>query len=212
MMFGEKMYKIKYNKLLISMLFLSQNYVFSLAHYASSPEPQVVNSTGTIEVAFSPHNGATASIVRAINEAHDVILVEAYSFTSKEIAKALLNAKERGVKVSIILDKSQVGRKYSSATFFNNEGFILKIDSVHAIFHDKVMVIDNKNVITGSFNFTQAAENKNAENVLILRNNPQLAKLYTQDWIYNWSIASSYQEALAKKTNNRYVGVSAMEE
>lgn len=174
----------------------------SLFSNSGSPAPTVVPAVGSIEVAFSPNNGVTTVVVKAIGEAHHTLLVSAYSFTSKDIAEALLDAKKRGVVVKIILDKSQVSQKYSSSTFFSNQGFDLRIDVKHAIYHDKVMIIDDKTVITGSFNFTKAAETKNAENLLVLRNNPELAKLYTQDWWYNWQRAISRDE-FANKANSR---------
>ncbi len=165
-----------------------------------SPPPTIVPAVGTIEVAFSPNNGATTTVINAIREAKQTILVSAYSFTSKDIANALLQAKQNGISIKIILDKSQASQKYSSATFFANQGFDLRIAVKYAIYHDKVMIIDDKTVITGSFNFTKAAESKNAENVLIIRDNPTLANLYTQDWWYNWKIALPRDEVLAKKS------------
>jgi phosphatidylserine/phosphatidylglycerophosphate/cardiolipin synthase-like enzyme len=109
------------------------------------------------------------------------VLIQAYSFTSAPIAKALLNAHKRGVKVEVIQDKSQVTQNYSSATFLFNAGIPTKIDAQHAIAHNKVMVIDEETVITGSFNFTKAAEEKNAENLLIIHDN-KLAERYTKKW------------------------------
>ncbi len=84
-------------------------------------------------------------------------------------------------KVEVILDKSQRTQKYSSATFLVNAGIPTKIDSAHAIAHNKVMVIDGEIVITGSFNFTKAAEEQNAENLLIIRDK-KLAERYTKNW------------------------------
>ena len=109
------------------------------------------------------------------------ILVQAYSFTSAPIAKALLNAHKRGVQVQVILDKSQRTEKYSSADFLANQGVPTMIDAQHAISHNKVMIIDGETVLTGSFNFTKAAQEKNAENLLIIRD-PALAAQYTQNW------------------------------
>jgi phosphatidylserine/phosphatidylglycerophosphate/cardiolipin synthase-like enzyme len=116
-----------------------------------------------------------------LNRARSTILVQAYTFTSAPIAKALLNAHKRGVKVEVILDKSQRTDRYSSATFFYNSGIPVKIDAQHAIAHNKVMVIDGETVITGSFNFTRAAEENNAENLLIIHDE-KLALLYTKNW------------------------------
>lgn len=132
------------------------------------------------EVYFSPHGGCTDAIIRELNRAKSTVLVQAYSFTSAPIAKALLNVHKRGVKVEVILDKSQRTQKYSSATFLFNAGIPVKIDAQHAIAHNKVMVIDSETVITGSFNFTKAAEENNAENLLVIRDK-KLASLYSKN-------------------------------
>jgi phosphatidylserine/phosphatidylglycerophosphate/cardiolipin synthase-like enzyme len=79
------------------------------------------------------------------------------------------------------LDKSQRTEKYSSATFLFNNGIPVKIDAKHTIAHNKVMIIDGETVITGSFNFTKAAEEKNAENLLVIRDR-KLAERYTKNW------------------------------
>jgi phosphatidylserine/phosphatidylglycerophosphate/cardiolipin synthase-like enzyme len=70
--------------------------------------------------------------------------------------------------VQVILDKSQRTEQYSSADFLPNQGVPTTVDANHAISHNKVMVIDGETVITGSFNFTKAAQERNAENVLIV--------------------------------------------
>jgi len=132
-----------------------------------------------IEVFFSPHGGCTKAIVEELNQAKQTVLVQAYSFTSAQIAKAVVDAHKRGVKVSIILDRSQRTERYSSATFLDNSGLAPLIDARHAIAHNKVMVIDGQTVITGSFNFTKAAEQSNAENLLI---------------IHDASVASKYEK------------------
>jgi phosphatidylserine/phosphatidylglycerophosphate/cardiolipin synthase-like enzyme len=133
------------------------------------------------EVYFSPHGGCTEAIVKELDKAKSTILVQAYSFTSAPIAKALLNAHKRGVKVEVILDKSQRTDQYSSATFLYNSGIPVKIDAVHVIAHNKIMVIDEETVITGSFNFTKAAEENNAENLLVIRDK-KLAEKYIKNW------------------------------
>lgn len=118
----------------------------------------------------------------ALDGAKKNVLVQAYSFTSAPIAKALVDAKKRGVDVQVILDKSQRTERYTSATFLANEGVPTYIDSKHAIAHNKLMVIDGDEVITGSFNFTKAAESSNAENLLVINNAPELAARYTANW------------------------------
>ena len=120
-------------------------------------------------------------MVKELGNAKSTVLVQAYSFTSVPIAKALVDAHKRGVQVQVILDKSQKGEKYSSADFVINAGIPTKIDAKHAIAHNKIMVIDGETVITGSFNFTRAAESSNAENLLVIRDKV-LADKYTANW------------------------------
>jgi phosphatidylserine/phosphatidylglycerophosphate/cardiolipin synthase-like enzyme len=92
-----------------------------------------------------------------------------------------LNAHKRGIKAEVILDKSQRKEKYSSADFLAHAGIRTMIDSAHPIAHNKIMVIDGETVITGSFNFTKQAEQKDAENLLVLRDKT-LAEGYIQNW------------------------------
>lgn len=145
--------------------------------------PANVPAIGNVptRVYFSPNGGATGAVTGEIDRARESVLVQAYSFTSTPIAKALLAAHKRGVRVEAILDKSQRSQKYTSANFLANSGIPTYIDDAHAIAHNKVMIIDNGTVITGSFNFTKAAEEKNAENLLVLRSK-ELARLYAENW------------------------------
>jgi phosphatidylserine/phosphatidylglycerophosphate/cardiolipin synthase-like enzyme len=149
----------------------------------------VKNISGAVY--FSPNGDCTEAIVNEISHAKSEIYVQAYSFTSAPIAKALVDAHKRGVKVEVILDKSQKGEKYTSATFISNAGIPTYIDSIHAIAHNKIMVIDKETVITGSFNFTKAAEAKNAENLLILKSK-ELASQYLMNWIKHKNHSDSY--------------------
>jgi phosphatidylserine/phosphatidylglycerophosphate/cardiolipin synthase-like enzyme len=133
------------------------------------------------QVYFSPNGGCTEAIVEALGKAKTQILVQAYSFTSKAIAKALVDAHKRGVYTEIILDRSNRSGKYSAADFTAHAGIPTYIDSAHAIAHNKIMIIDKEVIITGSFNFTKAAEEKNAENLLVLRSR-ELARDYIENW------------------------------
>jgi phosphatidylserine/phosphatidylglycerophosphate/cardiolipin synthase-like enzyme len=142
------------------------------------PGPQTLPP---IEVHFSPKGGCTEAVVSAINAAQKTVLVQAYSFTSAPIAKALVDAHKRGIDIRIILDKSDRTEKYSSADFVQHAGIPVWIDAQHAIAHNKVMVIDGYTVLTGSFNFTTAAEEHNAENLLVIRS-PELARQYADNW------------------------------
>jgi len=149
-------------------------------------------STGTVDVYFSPNGGATAAVVRGLDAARSEILVQAYSFTSKPIAKALLDAKKRGVRVEVVLDKSQRREKYTSADFVAHAGIPTFIDDRHAIAHNKIMIIDRQILVTGSFNFTKAAEEKNAENLLVLKGNRSLVDRYLRNFEEHRGHSESY--------------------
>lgn len=150
-------------------------------------------STGTTDVYFSPRGGATEAIVKEINSARKEILVQAYSFTSKPIAKALVDARKRGVRIEAVLDKSQRREKYTSADFVAHAGIPTYIDSAHAIAHNKIMIIDRNTLITGSFNFTKAAEEKNAENLLVIKGNKPLADRYIMNFKEHKGHSEPYQ-------------------
>jgi phosphatidylserine/phosphatidylglycerophosphate/cardiolipin synthase-like enzyme len=156
----------------------------------ATPEPPVAPS---IRLYFSPNGGGTEAIVSEIRNARGEVLVQAYSFTSTPIAKALLDARKRGVKVTVILDKSQKTASYSSADFLRNSGIATYIDGKHAIAHNKIMIIDRECVITGSFNFTKAAEEKNAENILVIRGNPDLTSKYIGNFDWHLRHSEPYQ-------------------
>jgi phosphatidylserine/phosphatidylglycerophosphate/cardiolipin synthase-like enzyme len=134
------------------------------------------------EVHFSPKGGCTETVVRELGAARHLVQVLAYSFTSKPIAQALVDAKLRGVHVEIVLDHSNETEAYSDLHFFLEQGLIPLIDAHHAIAHNKVMIIDNRTLITGSFNFTHNAEADNAENLLVLKGHPELLRAYRQNF------------------------------
>lgn len=147
----------------------------------------------SIDALFSPHGGCTEAIVQELNNAKKSIYIQAYSFTSTPIAKALIDAHRRGVTVEAILDKSNRTDRYSSATFLSNQGARVWIDGDHGIAHNKVMLIDDVTIITGSFNFSKAAEDSNAENLLIIKNYPDLSKKYLENWNAHRQHAESYE-------------------
>lgn len=149
-------------------------------------------SSQRISVAFSPDGGATQAVVDAIGEAQHSVRMGAYFFTSKPIAQALVAAHRRGVQVRVILDKSQATHSYSGATFLANNGIPTRIDRQHSIFHNKVVIIDGHSVVTGSFNFTKAAQNNNAENLIVLHHYPDIARQYAANWQLHWDHSEAY--------------------
>jgi phosphatidylserine/phosphatidylglycerophosphate/cardiolipin synthase-like enzyme len=137
-----------------------------------------------IQDAFSPHQGATALVVRTIDEARHTLQVAAYSFTSRPIADALIAARQRGVDVKVVLDKSQDTDR-SVEDYLQDGGIATKINRKYRIMHDKFIVVDSETLETGSFNFTKSAEEHNAENVIVLHD-PATAGDYKRQWDKLW--------------------------
>ena len=150
-----------------------------------------VPATGEIDVGFSPGGTAELVVVSAIRASRQNIRVAAYSFTSKVIAKELVEAHKRGIDVQVVLDKSQLSERYTSATFLANAGIPVRIDSEHAIQHNKYIVVDGRHLQTGSFNYTSSAASRNAENVILMWNSPSLAGVYLRNWNEHWAHARS---------------------
>jgi len=165
-------------------LFLIVLGVFVLAIGLNPPAQTapVPESIPDINVYFSPKGGCTDAIINELKQAKESIFVQAYSFTSEPIAQALTDAHKRGVKVEIILDKGQRTAKYTQANVVAQTGIPTYIDRKHAIAHNKIMIIDSKVIITGSFNFSKSAEEKNAENLLIIKDQPELVKQYIDNY------------------------------
>ena len=153
---------------------------------------EIQATAADIQVYFSPSGGCTEAIVRELGKAKSTVLVQAYTFTSAPIAKALVDAEKRGVKIQVILDKSERREKYTEADFLLHAGVPTWIDAKHTIAHNKIMVIDSQTVLTGSFNFTKAAEENNAENLLVI-DDAALAKKYTDNWEKHLAHSEKYE-------------------
>lgn len=137
-------------------------------------------------VYFTPPANAAAAIIKAIDVSEREVLVQAYGFTHNGIAQALVRAHERGVHVRVLLDqKSDTSNRYVIGVLSDAQ-IELREDGKHAIAHNKVMVIDQSIVITGSFNFTNSAATRNAENFLVLRS-ADLADQYRAQWQSHWA-------------------------
>jgi phosphatidylserine/phosphatidylglycerophosphate/cardiolipin synthase-like enzyme len=132
---------------------------------------------------FSPKGGCQDAVVREIQKARREILVQAYSFTSDPISKALVEAKKRGVQVEILLDHSNEKEQHTDLHLFIEKGLAPMIDAHHAIAHNKVMIIDRRTLLTGSFNFTNQAEHENAENLLIIKGHSEMVAHYRNNFV-----------------------------
>lgn len=145
-----------------------------------------------ISVLFTPGDNVADSIVSEINNAKESVFVQAYSFTSPDIAKAVADAHKRKLNVIVILDKSQKTEKYSSATYLFNNNVPTYIDKKHAIAHNKIIIIDRKIILTGSYNFTKSAEERNAENSVKITDDQNIANQYIDNFKIHLNHSEEY--------------------
>ena len=143
-------------------------------------------------VCFTPGDRCDMRIISAIESAHRTIEVQAYQLTSKPIQRALVMSYQRGVKVEIILDKSQMRGRHPAAAYFSAMRLPIGIDNRVHIAHNKVMIIDGKEVITGSYNYSRAAQYSNAENMVIIKS-PEIAGQYQRNFDYRMGQSQKIQ-------------------
>lgn len=150
-----------------------------------------VDSTVSISPYFSPHGGCTSAVVSEVNHAKKYVDVAIYSFTSKPIAKALIRAFQRGVKVRVIIDEGTSRSRYCVGPKLASAGIPVryKKGSGGGLMHNKVAVIDGKVLLTGSFNWTSSAERRNDENLLVIKGVPQVVKAYRERFEKLWELA-----------------------
>lgn len=142
---------------------------------------------------FTPPVGGAGGIARQIDGAKKAIKVMAYGFTSINLAEALVRAKKRGVDVALIQDEKSSQNNREAIQKLLDAGIEVRSDGKHAIQHNKVMVIDQDVVITGSYNFTNSAETRNAENIMIVKSE-YAARRYLDNWNSHWEHAIKVNE------------------
>ena len=138
--------------------------------------------TDLVNICFTPPSGCGSLIAQEITKAKTSIYVQAYGLTSGAIIHQLKQAKQRGVLVSVLLDGGNLSDNESVLLDLKAAGIKATFDKLPGIAHNKVMIIDAKKVITGSFNFTGAADTRNAENVLLIEDR-QIAIRYLRNWM-----------------------------
>lgn len=160
--------------------------------YPATPVSAGPLAADVIQVFFSPNGGATEAVVRELGDAKKEILVQADSFTSAPIAEGLVDAHKRGLEVTVILDRSRLSETKNKADYLNRAGIPTYIDDRHSA-HNKIIIIDQAIVITGSFNFTKAAEGKNAENLVVIKGNAELSKKFLANFREHLGHSEKYE-------------------
>ena len=170
-----------------------------VAHGRDAPETrgEIRLAAAKAQVLFTPGDDVEAAVTAAIRGAQKQVLVQAFSFTSRPIARALIDARARGVDVRVTADQGETERiEPGRIAELAASGIPVWIETRYQSAHNKVMVIDSgttrATVITGSFNWTYAAQRRNAENVLILTGQAELAQRYKANWERHQAEAQPY--------------------
>jgi len=150
-------------------------------------------------VYFSLYDDPGAVIIEHLSKAEESIHIAMYYFTDSQLSREVVRAKNRGVEVKIYLDSSQVDAQYSKARFLINEGIKnIRISSNRYLMHNKFAIIDNTIVLTGSYNWTASASERNDENLLVI-DNEEIVTRYQNYFNTLWEEKHSpekYQELL----------------
>jgi phosphatidylserine/phosphatidylglycerophosphate/cardiolipin synthase-like enzyme len=153
----------------------------------------VVNGT-PIQIYFSPEDHVLDHMIPLVASASASIHFMAFSFTDYPLAKAMIDRAAAGVDVSGVFEKTGSETDSSELRTFFCAHVPARQDGNPKFLHDKVIIIDNRYVISGSFNLSTNATESNDENVIII-DNPDIAKLYTQEFERVWSVATDPKPA-----------------
>lgn len=158
-------------------------------------------AAGRIEVLFTPWDDAEGALLREIGKAEHSIRVQAFLITSRNITRALIAAHERGIAVRVLADREMVAKgENSRVPDLQSSGIDVRLETRYTSAHNKILLIDVEGnhpvIITGSYNFTFSAQARNAENLLILRDNPALARAYLANWRRHRDDALPYAETI----------------
>ena len=151
-----------------------------------TPDSKSLAKAEVVGIYFTPPSDVAAAVVEVIDQSQSEVLVQAYGFTHNGIAQALLRAHARGVQVKVLLDAKTVSTNRYVTDLLVAQQISLRLDAGHAIAHNKVIVVDGELVITGSFNFTNSAQTRNAENLLVLKST-ELADSYKANLQNHWN-------------------------
>ncbi|KIC86366.1 MULTISPECIES: phospholipase D family protein [Pantoea] len=148
-----------------------------------------------VSVGFSPEGSAEALVLGVIDRAKAEIRLAGYSFTSPDVATALVRAKARGVDVRVVLDeKANQNRKSQVAiNVLTARDIPVRLNGRYAALHDKFIIADGRTVETGSVNYTRAGARYNSENALVIEGMPELADRYLQHWQSRWDAGTDYR-------------------
>ena len=163
------------------LLFTLIGFVGGYLFHENQYRPPIQIGSSKIEVCFTPGSLCENKIIQKINSAKKEILLQAFAFTSKPLAQALLRAVNRGVVIKVLSDKGQYHKKYSVLPLLKSSSVPIYFDKQPSYAHNKVMIIDGILTITGSYNWTYSAQHRNSENLVFIESS-EVAERYSQNF------------------------------
>jgi phosphatidylserine/phosphatidylglycerophosphate/cardiolipin synthase-like enzyme len=139
-------------------------------------------------VCFSRVEQCDSLLINLISQARKSVYVAIYSFTRDGLARALIDAKNRGVEVKIIIEEENAYGQGSDYRMLKEAGVDIRLDGNPALMHHKFMVVDGEIIVTGSYNWSTAAEDRNDENFVVIRDR-SVAERFMQEFNRLLSIA-----------------------
>jgi phosphatidylserine/phosphatidylglycerophosphate/cardiolipin synthase-like enzyme len=147
-----------------------------------TPNPNLTIDGTPLEILFSPGDGVAARILDLLRGAEESIYFLAYTFTANDLGKAIIQRAADGLNVSGVMDDEQINYSQGSEyDLFLQAGLDVRRDGNSGLMHHKVLIIDRSIVITGSYNFSASAEQRNDENVVIFHD-PKVAELFIAEF------------------------------
>ena len=155
-----------------------------------------ISTLAKTEVYFSLSDNPQKAIIKNINQAEAFINIAMYTFTDKEILLPLINAQERSVKVRVYLDRSQIASTYSISRLLVQKGIKVRISTNNYIMHNKFAIIDNRLLLTGSYNWTASANSRNDENLMVI-DDLEIISIFQNQFVNLWT--NKYSSARTKE-------------
>ncbi|MBF8246924.1 MAG: hypothetical protein ISN64_02955 [Rickettsia sp.] len=140
------------------------------------------SNTDNIKLCFTPPSGCGDLVIEEIKNARHDLFMQAYVLTHQGIIDAILYAHNNGVKINILLDYKSYRSNIKGYKLLKSKNINISFDKMNGLAHNKVIIIDKEKVITGSFNFSHAADTRNAENLVII-NDKKIAEAFLNNWI-----------------------------
>lgn len=153
----------------------------------SIENPEIKINNTSLKVYFSPQDKATRNaIIPIINNAKKYIYIPTFVLTDKMVVEALTNAHKRGVEIKIIIDALNASGKHSKHQILRDAGIKVKTENYAGKMHSKSMIVDDQYTIIGSMNFSYSGENKNDENLIVIKDS-EISKFYKEFFLYQWN-------------------------